>query len=227
MKKSYVYKITRKDGLEYIGISVDVKRRFAVHEKSNRFAIGIDKKEILSECDSYEEAEDLEEKYISEYDTYNNGLNLTEDGKSSGGKFNTLGHKFSDKSKKKMSLSAKIRGPNTTGFKHSKETKENWSKSRKGKVFGTTKLNRDDWIFVYKCFRDDTIDFGVDYLKKFVKKTQRRNIDKFEFHELKGGNGKPLTKETLYANYFAEKYNMTQQAMRRIIKKKGVMSDEI
>jgi predicted GIY-YIG superfamily endonuclease len=77
MAKAYVYKITRVDNLEYIGITVNCKKRFSDHSRSERFSLGIKNVEILKECDSYEEAEELEEYYISLYDTFNSGLNLS------------------------------------------------------------------------------------------------------------------------------------------------------
>ena len=223
MTKAYVYKITRNDNLEYIGITVNYKNRIKTHSKSSRFLIGIKKYEILNECESYEEAEILEEFYIKKFNTYRNGLNLTMTGKGlNDGKFNTYGHIYSEDSKKKMSESAIKRGPNNIGVKHSDETKKRWSKNRKGKIYGPTKLTSQDWIDIYNTFINDTIDFDASFVYNFVKKTQRNNINDFKFSELKGGNGKPLTKETLYSNYLAEKYNVTQQLIRGIIKKNGI-----
>jgi N-glycosylase/DNA lyase len=104
--------ITRIDNLSYIGITTNPDKRFKDHEKSIRFEAGIKDIKILEICDTYELAEEREEYYITFYNTFNNGLNITEDGKgyNKNCKFNTVGHKHSDKSKKKMSISAKKRG---------------------------------------------------------------------------------------------------------------------
>ena len=76
-----VYKITRVDGLEYIGITCNAKHRFACHRKSERFRVGIQQIEILKECNDYDEAEELEEYYITLYNTFEKGLNVTSNGK--------------------------------------------------------------------------------------------------------------------------------------------------
>jgi len=230
MCKSYVYKIIRNDGLEYIGITVNYKARIKSHLKSSRFAIGIKEFKILKECDTYKEAEQLEEVYIQQFNTYKNGLNLTPTGKGLNDteKFNTYGHKYSEESKKKMSDSAKKRGLNTPiGFKHSEDTKKHWSNVRKNKVYGPIKLTREQWLELYTEFKEDKIQFESDYIAKFVKKTQKLNVTHIPFSELKGGNGKPLTKETLYSNYYAEKFNVTPNAIRAVFKNKGIMSDAI
>jgi hypothetical protein len=230
MNKTYVYKITRNDGLEYVGITINPKARKKSHLKSMRFAIGIKDFKILKECGTYKEAERLEEVYIQQFDTYENGLNLTLTGKGLNDieKFNTYGHKFSEKSKKKMSESAKKRGLNVPiGFKHSEDTKKHWSNIRKNKVYGPIKLTREQWLELYTEFKEDRIQFESEYIARFVKKTQKLNVCHIAFSELKSGNGKPLTKETLYSNYYAEKFNVTPQAIRVIFKNKGIMADAI
>ena len=229
MTLAYVYKITRNDDLAYIGITVNPKARFESHKKSPRFEAGIKKIEILEKCESYELAEVLEEKYISEYDTYYNGLNLTIDGKGKNkdSKFNTLGYKFSEKSKRKMSESAKKRGPNRKEVIHSESTKARWSEIRKGKSYGPTKLTEKDWLEIYDLYVNDKIQFEKSFVLKFVKKSQKEYYDSLNFSELRGGNGKPLTKETLYSNYFAEKYNVSQQAIRLILRKNGIMAERV
>ena len=135
---AYVYKITREDGLEYIGITNRLKKRLNEHKNSKRFAaLKIQTVEILFEGE-YEECERLEESFIIKFNTFYNGLNMTNKGKgkSDTEKFNTLGYKFSDESRRKMSASSKLRGPRPTGYKHAQETKDNWSKLRKGKSMG-------------------------------------------------------------------------------------------
>lgn len=79
--------------------------------------------EILHECDTIEELNQIEIFYIGYYGTFgNNGYNLTV-----GGKSGLVGFKHTDKSKKKMSESQK-------GKKLSEETKRRMSKAQKNKV---------------------------------------------------------------------------------------------
>lgn len=229
MSKAYVYKITRVDGLQYIGITVNKENRFASHKKSDRFSIGIMDIEILKECDDYEEAESLEEFYIQKLDTFNSGLNMTPNGKgkNENTKFNTLGHKFSDDSRKKMSESAKRRGLNTPkGYKHSEETRKNWSEKRKGVYWGNNKkISDDDCLKIYESFLNDDVNFGKDFLKGIVKKSQIDQINELSFDEMISKNGKPLTKKIVYSHYYAERYNVTKEAIWNILQNKGERCD--
>jgi hypothetical protein len=96
--------ITRSDGLSYIGITTNVNRRISEHRRSARFQAGIDTVKILAECESYDEAERLEESFITQYDTFRSGLNVTPHGKGKHGpevKFNTLGYVYTESSRKK------------------------------------------------------------------------------------------------------------------------------
>ena len=69
MTKTYIYKITRMDDKEYIGITIRLNKRIRDHRNSDRFSIGIKRISILRVCDTYEEAEKLEEIYIDQFDT--------------------------------------------------------------------------------------------------------------------------------------------------------------
>jgi len=222
MKKSYVYKITRVDDMCYIGVTVNPDKRLYEHKRSARFSVGIKKFEILHECDSYDIAEDLEEQCISVYDTFENGLNLTRDGKAGDGTFNTLGHKYSQSSRDKMSDSAKLRGPTTIGFKFSEETKRNWSDSRKGKRWGKAKLDDAQASEIYSTFLNDSIEFDIEFVKTYVKASQQDQIENMTFDRLRSKNGKPLSKEVLYCNYYAEMHGVSSSAIRSIIKSQGV-----
>lgn len=105
-----VYKLTREDGLEYIGIAKNFKNRLIQHKNhSDLFKdLKIKKYEFLFEG-TYQECYDLEEHFIAKYDTFNNGLNKTKHGKgySNTPKFTTLGKVFSEESKQKMSEARK------------------------------------------------------------------------------------------------------------------------
>ena len=114
-----IYKLTREDGLEYIGITNRLNGRLNNHKKSLRFSESrLVNHEILFEG-PYDECERLEEMFIEKYNTFESGLNCTRRGKgrSECDGFNTLGFKFSEESRKKMSASAKARGPTNVGMK--------------------------------------------------------------------------------------------------------------
>jgi|ERR1700747_731819 len=213
-----VYKITRTDGLEYIGITINLYKRIKQHRKSNRFSMGISDVIVLSDNISYEEAEILEEKYINQFDTYKHGLNVTPNGKglNEGCKFNTLGHKFSNKSKLKMSISAKKRGPTNKGIPCKEETKQKISLANKGKRPPNKKLNADIISDILISYKEDTIIFDNDFIRQFVKKSDHSKVGLGV--PLVCKNGKALNRLTLYAHYYAIKLNVTPQLISKVIK---------
>jgi len=223
MIKTYVYKITRIDNLEYIGITVNCKKRFSDHSRSERFAMGIKKIEILKECDSYDEAEDLEEYYISLYGTFNSGLNLSLNGKGNHlcSSFTTKGLKFSDESKLKMSLSAKKRiirdGP--PKIKVTEELRKKWSDQRKGICWGPKKITDDQFKEMIHAYNNDLIQFDESFIRKLVKKSQQQMLRQLRFSELKSPNGKQLTKLAVYSHYFSQKFNVTPGCISAILDK--------
>lgn len=142
----YVYKITRKDGMSYIGITLHLKKREREHLKTKRFEMGITSMEVLYETDSYEDCGEMEEKMIALHDTHKNGLNITATGKgllknADGKAYNTLGHKYSDETRKKMSQQRKglLAGERNGMFgqTHSNKARENMSAKKKGKTWIT------------------------------------------------------------------------------------------
>jgi predicted GIY-YIG superfamily endonuclease len=150
----YVYKITRADNLEYIGITKNLNNRITYHQKSKRFSIGIKCYEILDEVESYHDAEILEEIRIKQYNTWKAGLNVTSDGKGLNGNcnFNTLNYKFRDESIKRMSESAKKRGPNNKGIPHKQETKNKISMTKKAQGGTPKKLTKAKVDEIYSLY---------------------------------------------------------------------------
>lgn len=223
MNTTYVYKITRNDGKVYIGITVDLKKRLKAHENSIRFSMGIKEFEVLNECTSYEEAEDLEEFYIDEFDTFENGLNLSKNGKGNHNSknFTTRNYKYSQESRLKMSESAKKRvirigPPNAKPM--SKEVRKKLSNIRKGICWGPKKISDSDCESIVNAYMNDSLIFDPELVKTYIKKGQREIFDSLSFTELKSGNGKPLSKITLYSHYYSELYDVTPACIRRIIK---------
>ncbi|HBG7702221.1 TPA: GIY-YIG nuclease family protein [Clostridioides difficile] len=89
----------------------------------NKYGIENFSKEIIEICETEEICFEREKYWIKEFDTYNNGYNLTLGGEG------TSGLVFSEESRKKMSESRK-------GIVLSEETKRKLSKSKKGRYIG-------------------------------------------------------------------------------------------
>lgn len=231
--KTYVYKITRIDNQEYIGITPYLNIRMKNHERSKRFELGISHIEILATCESYEKAGILEEKYIKEYDTFHNGLNDTINGKGNhlSTNFTTLGYTYSELSKQKMRDNHWTRKGFVNGMKgksHSEYTKKSWSKKRKDICWGPRKISIEDSKKILSIFENNSIKFSNDYYAKFVKKTQKEDVlnGRLNFDDMISQNGKPLKLETLYCYWFSEKYQVTPQAIRKILSGKIKFSED-
>lgn len=207
---SVVYKITRQDGLEYIGITNNLQSRLSSHKRSLRFSQSpIAHVEILFEGD-YGECEVLEEYFIDQYHTYTHGLNCTRTGK---GKsdclgFNTLGFVFSDESRRRMSEAAKRRGPNNIGYRHSEVNKQHWSNLRKGKVWGPVKLNPEDVLEKWNCF-----EITQSHIDKYCTAGQQLGS------QLKSKNGRPLSKERIFALSMCAIFNASPNGIMKVLKK--------
>lgn len=206
-----VYKIDRADGLSYIGITNNFKKRLNQHKNSNRFRdIGISEYNILFEGE-YDACEDKEREFIEQYDTYVNGLNVTPNGKGKNEncKFNTLGFKFSERSRKLMSEKSKAR-VRKTGYKHSEETKAHWSATRKGKVFCKRKLNYEKLIEDWKAYAP-----SQELLDSIPRRTNSSGVEVYV-------NSRPYTIESakvlLFCKHYALKTNVTAAAVKRALK---------
>jgi hypothetical protein len=214
--------ITRLDGQQYIGITCEYNKRMRVHKKSKRFEIGIEKIEILKYCDTYSEAEDLEEIFIAKYDTFYNGLNESINGKGNhlAPNFNTKGFKYSEESKQKMRdnhWSKKMKNTWSKNANFSEETRKKWSKLRKGKSWGGRKIPLDEAKDIIKKFEEDSLIFDNEFISQFVKKMDKHKVGKVKIEELKSPNGKYINKKKLYSEFFSKKYNVTTVAIRRIL----------
>jgi hypothetical protein len=207
-----------------VGITVNLKRRVKEHTKTKRFEQGITSVEVLAECNTYAEAEALEEIFIRRYDTFTSGLNVTRTGKGKNDtdKFNTYGYIYSDTSKQKMRDShwSKRGGkPWNRGRQnvYSEQTKLQWSGKRSGKCWGKRIIDPDTAKDILNAYNQNTIVFNCEFLKTLVKKTQVPIIHELTLDDLIGSNGKPLSKIVLYSHYFSKKYGVTPTTIRNII----------
>lgn len=133
--KKQVYRLLFSNGKSYIGASVNAQNRFYGH--ISRVRLGIDLPvyiawRILGTPDliilgEYENFDEMEQKFIAEFDSVNNGYNIQTGGinakhaESSITKMSNVkaGKILSDETRKKMS-DAHV---GTTGFKYSEESK--------------------------------------------------------------------------------------------------------
>lgn len=230
--KTYVYKITRADNKEYIGITVKLKKRIRDHSNSDRFKDGISNIEILSTCDSYEEAEVLEEQFIAKYNTFHDGLNKSINGKGNHlcETFTTKGFKYSEISKNKMKQNHWSKKGFIAGMKgknHSEDTKKTWSEKRKDISWGPRKIPLEDAKQIIDTYNKKELNFDNLFLSNFVKKTQKQDVLNgiIELNDMRSPNGRKITEEMLYSAFFAEKYSTTTVAIRNILIGKTKLSE--
>jgi group I intron endonuclease len=202
-----IYCITRlSDKKKYIGKAKNIKQRICQHKKSKRFLGHEFIYEILYYSEDHDKIKDSEEIYIKIFDTYKNGLNLTPDGTGNNytEKFTTLGFKFSDETKRKLSLNhhdVKAEKNPMYNKTHSDETKAKWSKLRKGKVSS-------------KKFDYETIEILL-YLYKTKPVIDIAN--KIQ------PNGRIIDYDSAFCKVYAGKYNMTAANLKKIIKGKTIV----
>jgi hypothetical protein len=226
MTKAYVYKIVRNDDKIYIGITINWEKRLKAHTKSDRFNIGIKSSDVLVECSTYEEAEELEEYYIEKFDSFNNGLNLSVNGKGNHlcDNFTTRGFKFSNKSKLLMSQSAKARGISDSckAAAYSQDTKNKLSNIRKGICWGPLKITNEQVKEIMDAYYSDSYQFENDFILDNVAKKYKHLVGHVSLQNLVTPNGKALNKKTLCAKFFAKKFNVNKNTILGIIANDGV-----
>lgn len=221
----YIYMAERVDGLSYIGITKHPNRRKNEHKRSNRFSIGLKHFKILEQVNCYTEARKIEEQYIKQFNTFAGGLNMTESGggKNKGVRFNTLGMRHSEKTKKKMRkawASRKKKGysaPNK-GKKHKTSTLKTLSEVRKGVCWKTSlKLNKNDIEEIIQNYKDMSVVIPDSLILNKVKKSQQHLVGEVDVHNLKSKNGKYLSYKTLFCDHVSIQYDVTPQYIRRIL----------
>lgn len=207
MSEDYlVYKLTRSDGLVYIGSTTkkSYKNRMRSHKASKRMKGYTFTHEIVATCSNYEDNLIIEEDMIGKYDSYKNGLNLTFDGTGNNysKNFTTKGFKYSKESREKMSKAAKGRIPWNKGKKNcfSKETIERFSKVRKGVPGRPQKLTMEKVVAIKKLYssKPDIDNVGV---------IQR--------------NGKPLSYDQAFSKWQCKTYDVSEVTIRNIIQNKS------
>lgn len=232
--KTFVYKITRIDGLEYIGITINLNKRIREHSYTEKFKGKINRVSVLSVCNTYEEAGILEEKFIEQYDTFYNGLNGSINGKGNhlAPNFTTLGMKYSEKSKNKMkenNWSKRGYDAPFKGKRHTKSSRKKMSEIRKGVCWRPRTIPLEDRKTIYNSYINDSLSFSPEFLSSLVKKSQRDLVLDgriSNLNEMVSPNGKQITKLIAYAAYYANEYNVSVVAIRGILNSNGVFTED-
>lgn len=167
-----IYKHTFKNGKSYIGLtSYSMEQRLEVHKKEaqagspflfhkalRKYDFDIES-EVLDICETLDEANILEQKYIEKFDTFKNGYNMTIGGDTP---FTSVkGKTYKDiycskygeeEGLKKIEEMLKKKSQKLKGREISKENREKLSKNHKGKVVVID-------IETGKCFKISSEEF--------------------------------------------------------------------
>lgn len=185
------------------------------HRISERFYDDDFNIKILAESPDRSEIEDLEEYYIKYYDTYNNGLNNSEGGKGYGHndpKFTTLGYKFTDEQRRKMSEAGKKRALREGFDIRSKRSKTAWqneeyrkrqSEIRKNKRLRPPKLTDDQVAEIRKRWDEEKADI--------ISKVNSINESKINSSHYE------ITPHGYFAKQYSDYYNVTTTTIKNVI----------
>lgn len=192
-----IYKATNTtNGNSYIGQTIRTlaQRKQSHYERGAYFYNALMKYdkdifiwEILCECETRKELDEMEIHYIKKYDTFNNGYNLTIGGDDNPMNYQRYRDKISNamKGKKRPDLSEKNRQSKGQSYKDrfgedkAREIKEKMSKSRKGEgngMYGRTftkesinKMSSIKQKYTYSFTSPDGEEQTVKSLKVFCK----------------------------------------------------------
>lgn len=193
-----VYKITREDGLIYIGKTKlnRLKYRIKDHIKTNKFINYNIEYDVLFYHEDHSLIEDAETFYISIFNSHFKGLNKTKDGKAKNNnsyKFSTYGIKMSNETKNKIRQKSKLNKNNlyalewrkNLSLEDKKKFSEKLSKIRKGRIF-------------FKKYNEEQI---INFLKLYKQKPY---ID----YNIKSKNGKPMNYERIFCKTYSENFGI-------------------
>ena len=215
-RQGVIYRVTRADGLSYIGNTLDYKKRMRDHAKTARFANGIASHEILF-TGPYSECERLEEFFIDMYDTWKSGLNVTNDGKGKNPntRFNTFGMPCLPETREKISSANKGRRSGLPGPKHSDEQKKKWSRMRSGRVWGRQVLTESVVREIASAF--DSFSPSVEEIAEKLAPRYRAAFiaGMVSVEECRLTTGLPYSPRRHFANTICEAYGVTPNAIMK------------
>lgn len=198
-----IYYFSNELGQPYVGFTSNYKKRIRQHKNKHN----IIESRVLYQTKDIEHAYSMEEYFISEYDSFCNGLNKTKDGRGVYGELkSTTGFKFSIDSKKKMSDSAKLRyrsGNNPLiNRKFTEKDLDKMSVSQKD-IHTSLKLSPHKIIEIKRLY----------IIKPFINRDSK---------ELKN-----KSKKALFVKIMAKVYKVSQTCIQDILKNKSYLSPDI
>lgn len=212
-----VYKIIGLDGRPYIGISSlkNLGNRKSAHKNKKASMLGDNFiiEPIYMSTDRLH-IEQMEEFFIEDYDSYNNGHNLTRNGKGNHNnteKFNTYGYKFSDASKHKMRVARlKLRDEGKLTTEHL-NTPENREKNRERMIKYNKTRTTQYPIEKYKMFDiySELLKFEIDDIKFISRDTKCKNKRYFSTY-----SGAAM-------HYFVDVYGISYQCVLDILRNRS------
>lgn len=178
----FLYKLTRDDEQVYFGTTNEKRftSRMNAHKYSDRFKGRDFTVEIVAQSEDDTFIASLEEQMITRYDTYNNGLNNTVDGKGNhlAPAFTTKGYKHSENAKRRMRKAKTGYVPWNKGVKGYTLTVD-----RRGKIH-SSKLTVQQYKIIRESFKYIPTLPGVGKRSKNgVILTQERAVSKILCHE--------------------------------------------
>lgn len=191
------------------------------HKRSNRFKGDEFEVQILEESYDRNYIEGREEYWIEELDTYQNGLNESPSGKGYGHNspnFTTLGYKFSDEQRDRMSKSAKERAKREGFEVRSKRSKDNYKdpeylkkqkQSKSGKRLRPPKLS------------DNQVDEIRDTFAKELEEIQQEINHVNEKRRKKNSGWRPITPYSTFARKYCDYYNVSAKCIENIVSGKS------
>ena len=179
---------------KYLGSGIHIKRAVKKYGKENF------KKEIIEYCISIEELNEKEKYWINLLNSKEpNGYNIIDGG--IGGP-NFRGHKHSDESKKKMSISRK-------GQKRSEAFKRHLSEIRKGITRSQETKDKLSKAFKGKTFVDK---FGKEKAEDIIRRTAIKNTGKKRNNDFR-----EWAKNRLIGNKYGELQSIETREKKRIL----------
>lgn len=186
----------------------------ADHRRSRRFYGDDFEMTILAESEDRAQIESLEEHYVVEYNTHQDGLNLSKSGKGHGhnsSKFTTLGYIYSEESRNKMSQKAKERADRDR-HKMAKRSADLWKNEeyrksqegkRKGRRLRPPILSDSQVAEIRSLFESER-----SQLEAIVNEINMERKKKGYF---------TTTVETYFANKYCNQYGVSKTLIRNIV----------
>lgn len=208
------------DKRAYIGITIQrrLNIRLADHKRSKRFSNDGFTVQILAISNERSIIESMEEYAISLYDTFNNGLNSSWSGKGYGhnsNKFTTAGYTFSDQQRQRMSIAAKQRAERESGTQiRSNSSILGWKRGGEKYRQHMSAIRKNKRVRKPKLTDDVVKQMRLEF-EELKPALQEELVEINAFRKSRGY--RLATPETLFAQKWHTKYQVTNACIRQIL----------